>query len=75
MVSTVEETKKRDAKKLLAVIGAPDHIMDFYNNALACATDNSVEYSDSDHEYTPVLLSISVVKIPGTQRFQQPRIL
>ena len=50
MVSTVKEAKKRDVKSPLAVIGAPDHIMDFYNNALTGAADNSVEDGDSDHE-------------------------
>ena len=47
-----ERGKKRDVENLLAVIGAPYHIMDFYNNALADAADNSVDDGDSDHELT-----------------------
>ena len=50
MVSTMKEAKKCDVENLLAVIGAPDHIMDFYNNALTGAADNSVDDGDSDHE-------------------------
>ena len=49
MVSTVKE-EKRYVENLLAVIGAPDYIIDFYNNALAGAADNSVDDGDSEHE-------------------------
>ena len=47
MVTTVKAAKKTDVEKLLAEIGAPPDIMDYYREALSSAGDNNTE-SDSD---------------------------
>ena len=49
MVSTVKKAKKSDVEKLLAEMGAPQDVMDFYAEALASADDVNVE-ADSDLE-------------------------